>query len=74
MNDLDDAITYSRYIGSDHAEVIASRDAVAAARFDHALRSAMGVVNASARFSGSGELDVCAEISISMAPREPMVR
>jgi glutamate-5-semialdehyde dehydrogenase len=65
VDSLDDAIVHIRRHGSDHTEVIATRDEAAAARFVHALRSAMVMVNASSRFSDGGELGLGAEIGIS---------
>ncbi len=65
VDSLDDAIAHIRRHGSDHTEVIATRDEVAAARFVHALRSAVVMVNASSRFSDGGELGLGAEIGIS---------
>ena len=65
VNDLDDAVAHIRRFGSDHTEVIASEDAVAADRFVAALRSAVVMVNTSSRFSDGGELGLGAEIGIS---------
>ncbi len=65
VDSLDDAIAHIRRHGSDHTEVIATRDEAAAARFVHALRSAVVMVNASSRFSDGGELGLGAEIGIS---------
>ena len=65
VDTLDDAIAHIRRHGSDHTEVIATRDAAAAERFVHALRSAVVMVNASSRFSDGGELGLGAEIGIS---------
>lgn len=65
VDTLDDAIAHIRRHGSDHTEVIATRDEAAAARFVHALRSAVVMVNASSRFSDGGELGLGAEIGIS---------
>lgn len=65
VEDLDGAITHIRRYGSDHTEVIATRDAAAAARFVRSLRSAVVMVNASSRFSDGGELGLGAEIGIS---------
>lgn len=65
VDSLDDAIAHIRRHGSDHTEVIATRDDAAAARFVHALRSAVVMVNASSRFSDGGELGLGAEIGIS---------
>jgi glutamate-5-semialdehyde dehydrogenase len=65
VDSLDDAIAHIRRHGSDHTEVIATGDENAAARFVHALRSAVVMVNASSRFSDGGELGLGAEIGIS---------
>ncbi|BBD79864.1 glutamate-5-semialdehyde dehydrogenase [Aerosticca soli] len=65
VDDLDEAIAHIRRYGSDHTEVIATRDAAAAERFVRALRSAVVMVNASSRFSDGGELGLGAEIGIS---------
>ena len=65
VDDLDDAIAHIHRHGSDHTEVIATRDAGAAERFVHALRSAVVMINASSRFSDGGQLGLGAEIGIS---------
>ena len=65
VDDLDQAIAHIVEFGSDHTEVIATRDASAARRFVDALRSAVIMVNASSRFSDGGELGLGAEIGIS---------
>jgi glutamate-5-semialdehyde dehydrogenase len=65
VDTLDEAIAHIRRHGSDHTEVIATRDGAAAERFVHALRSAVVMVNASSRFSDGGELGLGAEIGIS---------
>lgn len=65
VDSLDAAIDHIRRHGSDHTEVIATRDEAAAASFVHALRSAVVMVNASSRFSDGGELGLGAEIGIS---------
>ncbi|MFO1515996.1 MAG: glutamate-5-semialdehyde dehydrogenase [Lysobacterales bacterium] len=65
VDDLDEAIAHIRRYGSDHTEVIATRDEATAARFVAALRSAVVMVNASSRFSDGGELGLGAEIGIS---------
>lgn len=65
VDDLDDAIAHIRRYGSDHTEVIATRDDAAAQRFVQSLRSAVVMVNASSRFSDGGELGLGAEIGIS---------
>jgi glutamate-5-semialdehyde dehydrogenase len=65
VDDLDAAIVHIRRYGSDHTEVIATRDEAAAAKFVNAMRSAVVLVNASSRFSDGGELGLGAEIGIS---------
>ena len=65
VDSLDDAIAHIRQFGSDHTEVIATRDENNAERFVHSLRSAVVMVNASSRFSDGGELGLGAEIGIS---------
>jgi len=65
VDDLDAAIVHIRRYGSDHTEVIATRDESSAQRFVQALRSAVVMVNASSRFSDGGELGLGAEIGIS---------
>ena len=65
VDDLDGAIAHIRQYGSDHTEVIATRDETKAERFVHSLRSAVVMVNASSRFSDGGELGLGAEIGIS---------
>jgi glutamate-5-semialdehyde dehydrogenase len=65
VDDLDEAIAHIREFGSDHTEVIATRDAAQAQRFIRSLRSAVIMVNASSRFSDGGELGLGAEIGIS---------
>ncbi|MGA0587531.1 glutamate-5-semialdehyde dehydrogenase [Dyella sp. KRB-257] len=65
VDSLDDAIAHIRRYGSDHTEVIATRNEATAAQFVHALRSAVVMVNASSRFSDGGELGLGAEIGIS---------
>jgi glutamate-5-semialdehyde dehydrogenase len=65
VDDLDEAITHIRRYGSDHTEVIATRDGRAADAFVRAIRSAVVMVNASSRFSDGGELGLGTEIGIS---------
>jgi glutamate-5-semialdehyde dehydrogenase len=65
VDDLDEALTHIHRYGSDHTEVIATRDEAAAGRFVRAIRSAVVMVNASSRFSDGGELGLGAEIGIS---------
>ncbi|WP_266156875.1 glutamate-5-semialdehyde dehydrogenase [Dyella silvatica] len=65
VDDLDAALAHIRRYGSDHTEVIATRDEAIAERFVRAIRSAVVMVNASSRFSDGGELGLGAEIGIS---------
>lgn len=65
VGSFDDAIAHIRRFGSDHTEVIATRDAANAERFVQSLRSAVVMVNTSSRFSDGGELGLGSEIGIS---------
>ena len=65
IDSMDEAIAHIRRHGSDHTEVIATRDEANAGRFVQSLRSAVVMVNASSRFSDGGELGLGAEIGIS---------
>lgn len=65
VDSADDAIAHIRRYGSDHTEVIATRDAETADAFIRAIRSAVVMVNASSRFSDGGELGLGTEIGIS---------
>jgi glutamate-5-semialdehyde dehydrogenase len=65
VDNIDEAITHIRRYGSDHTEVIATRDDAAARHFIRAIRSAVVMVNASSRFSDGGELGLGTEIGIS---------
>jgi len=65
VDSLDDAIKHIRRYGSDHTEVIATRDEAAAQRFVQSLRSAVVMINASSRFSDGGQVGLGAEIGIS---------
>ena len=65
VDDLGMAIGHIQRFGSDHTEVIATRDEASVRRFTHAIRSAVVMVNASSRFSDGGELGLGAEIGIS---------
>lgn len=65
VKDLQEAIDHIRHYGSDHTEVIATRDSASAEHFVQALRSAVVMVNTSSRFSDGGELGLGAEIGIS---------
>ncbi|MDR3385860.1 MAG: glutamate-5-semialdehyde dehydrogenase [Rudaea sp.] len=65
VDDLEAAIAHIHRFGSDHTEVIATRDENTARKFVHALRSAVIMINASSRFADGGELGLGAEIGIS---------
>lgn len=65
VDDLGAAIGHIQRFGSDHTEVIVTRDDQVARRFVQAIRSAVVMVNASSRFSDGGELGLGAEIGIS---------
>ena len=65
VDDVEQAIAHIRRFGSDHTEVIATRNDAVANRFIAAMRSAVVMVNASSRFSDGGELGLGAEIGIS---------
>ncbi len=65
VDDLDAALAHIARYGSDHTEVIATRDEGAAARFVAGTRSAAVMVNASSRFNDGGELGLGSEIGIS---------
>src|SRR6187402_2631659 len=65
VDNIDEAIMHIRRYGSDHTDVIATRDDAVAERFVRAIRSAVVMVNASSRFSDGGELGLGTEIGIS---------
>ncbi|RUL67046.1 glutamate-5-semialdehyde dehydrogenase [Dyella dinghuensis] len=65
VDDLGAAIGHIQRFGSDHTEVIVTRDDRSVAHFVRAIRSAVVMVNASSRFSDGGELGLGAEIGIS---------
>ena len=65
VDDLDAALAHIARYGSDHTEVIVTRDEAAAARFVAGTRSAAVMVNASSRFNDGGELGLGSEIGIS---------
>jgi glutamate-5-semialdehyde dehydrogenase len=65
VDDLGMAIGHIQRFGSDHTEVIATRDETVAGRFVKAIRASVVMVNASSRFSDGGELGLGAEIGIS---------
>ncbi len=65
VEDLDDAIGFIHTYGSDHTEVICTRDFENAQRFVREVASSVVMVNASSRFSDGGQLGLGSEIGIS---------
>lgn len=65
VDSTEDAIGHIHRYGSDHTEVIVTRDEATAEQFIRAIRSAVVMVNASSRFSDGGELGLGTEIGIS---------
>lgn len=65
VDDLQAALAHIARHGSDHTEVIASEDPVAAEAFVQGTRSSAVMVNASSRFNDGGQLGLGAEIGIS---------
>ncbi|MBN1562189.1 glutamate-5-semialdehyde dehydrogenase [candidate division KSB1 bacterium] len=65
VDSMDEAIEHISTYGSDHTEVIVTRDYAHARKFTRRVNSAVVLVNASSRFSDGGELGLGAEIGIS---------
>jgi glutamate-5-semialdehyde dehydrogenase len=65
VDDLDAAMAHIDQFGSQHTEVICTRDQAKAERFIRQVDSAVVMHNASSRFSDGGELGLGAEIGIS---------
>ncbi len=65
VDDLQAALDHIARHGSDHTEVIATADPVAAEVFVRGTRSSAVMVNASSRFNDGGQLGLGAEIGIS---------
>ncbi|MCE9685883.1 glutamate-5-semialdehyde dehydrogenase [Shewanella sp. AS16] len=63
--DLDGALAHIQQFGSHHTEVICTRDAAAAERFQLSVDASVVMVNASSRFSDGSELGLGAEIGIA---------
>jgi len=65
VDGLDAALAHIRRYGSNHTEVICSRNPAHCARFVNEVDASAVVVNASSRFNDGGELGLGAEIGIS---------
>ncbi|MGI5308795.1 glutamate-5-semialdehyde dehydrogenase [Rheinheimera sp. WS51] len=65
VDDMDHAIEHIDRFGSQHTEVICTRDQANAERFIRQVDSAVVMHNSSSRFSDGGELGLGAEIGIS---------
>jgi glutamate-5-semialdehyde dehydrogenase len=65
VDDQDEAQDYIARYGSNHTEIICTRDHDRAMRFVNEVDASMVAVNASSRFNDGGELGLGAEIGIS---------
>ncbi len=65
VDGLDDAMAHIASHGTRHTEVIATRDAARAARFQREVDASMVAWNASSRFNDGGSLGLGAELGIS---------
>ena len=65
VDSLDGAIEHIRRHGSQHSEVICTRDEVNTERFLNEVDASVVLVNASSRFNDGGELGLGAEIGIA---------
>ena len=65
VDSMDQAMDHIAAFGSDHTDVIVTRDAARAERFMRSVSSSMVGVNVSTRFNDGGELGLGAEIGIS---------
>ena len=65
VRNMDEAIEHIARFGSDHTEVIVTRDYANAKEFLRRVNSSVVLVNASSRFSDGGQLGLGAEIGIS---------
>lgn len=65
VDNLDDAIGHIRRYGSQHSEVICTKDAARGERFINEVDASVVLVNASSRFNDGGELGLGAEIGIA---------
>lgn len=65
VTDMDEAIRHIQTYGSDHTDVIVTRDYFNAQRFISEVNSSVVMVNASSRFSDGNQMGLGAEIGIS---------
>ncbi len=65
VTDMDQAMTHITAHGSNHTEVIVTRDYTRARRFVREVDASVVMVNASTRFNDGGQLGLGAEIGIS---------
>lgn len=65
VDDFDHAIAHIDRFGSQHTEVICTKDKDTAARFQRRVDAAVVMANASSRFSDGGQLGLGAEIGIA---------
>ena len=63
--DMDEAIRHIQTYGSDHTDVIVTRDYSNSQRFLKGVNSSVVMVNASSRFSDGNQMGLGAEIGIS---------
>jgi glutamate-5-semialdehyde dehydrogenase len=65
VGDMDEAIAHIQAFGSDHTEVIVTRNYFNAQKFFREVNSSVVMVNASSRFSDGNQMGLGAEIGIS---------
>ncbi|WP_218310655.1 glutamate-5-semialdehyde dehydrogenase [Alteromonas antoniana] len=65
VDDIDMALDHIATFGSNHTEVISTKDTAAAQRFQRTVDASVVMVNASSRFSDGSQLGLGAEIGIA---------
>lgn len=65
VDDIDMALDHIATFGSNHTEVISTKDTAAAERFQRTVDASVVMVNASSRFSDGSQLGLGAEIGIA---------
>lgn len=65
VDDIDAALAHIARFGSNHTEVICTKDQAAATRFQRTVDASVVMVNASSRFSDGSQLGLGAEIGIA---------